>query len=174
MALTARKIVRLVSAVTLVVFAFLMLASGPAAVATATSHDLAPCAPETTTCTQLPFPCATSCSVSAGPVTNLGQGQAAYIQVDNIPQGDEVGIGFCSLAGGSQVTPEPKCASSIPPQPGCTIFGSPCPNTSSPQEWVYGTVISSETLLSIGTDFDPNVTGANPIVSQTPAGIRQS
>jgi len=168
MASTPRRAARLVAALTLATFALLMSAPGPAAVATAASHDLAPCAPETTTCTQVPFPCS-SCSASAGPVVNLGQGQSVYVLVDNLPQGDEVGIGFCSLKSGNQVASEPQCASSIPPQPGCvTLSGTDCPNTPSPLEWTYGTVTSGQTLIPISTDFNPNVAGANPIVSQTP------
>ena len=150
----------------------LILAPGHAAVATAVPHDSAGCAPETTTCTQLSFPCTSSCSVSpsvsAGPVTGLGQDQAAYVELDNIPQGDSIGVAVCSLSQGDQVVAYPQCASSIPPQPGCeTGTGGQCPNTPSPLQWEFGTVTTSQTVLSISTQYDPDIAGAQPIVSET-------
>ena len=115
----------------------------------------------------MPFPCA-ACSVSAGPVTNLGQDQAVYVDVTGIPIGYDIGLALCSLARGDQVQPYPTCASNIPPPKGCEVQGGgPCPNSSSPLEWQYGQAISSSTVLSIGTEYDPNIPDAVPIISQS-------
>jgi hypothetical protein len=131
----------------------------------ATAHDGTNCAPETTSCVQVAFPCP-NCSVTAGPVTNVGLNQAVYVEISGFPIGDDVGLAMCSLAGGDQIVPEPQCASSIPPAPDC-VENNSCTVTESPLEYQYGTVTSSETVLSIGTEYDPDISGAQPIVSQT-------
>jgi hypothetical protein len=106
--------------------------------------------------------------VSAGPVTNLGQNQAVYVDVSGIHVGDDIGLAMCSLAQGVQVQSYPTCASSIPPPPNCQLpGGGACPNSPSPLEWQFGQVISSSTVLSIGTEYDPNIPDAVPITSQT-------
>ena len=130
------------------------------------------CAPETTTCVQVNFPCATTCSVTAGPVSGLGQDQAAYVEINDLPVGDSVGLALCSLAQGDQVVAFPQCATSIPPAPNCTTqSGAPCQNSPSPLQWEYGTVTTSQTVLSIGTEYDPDVAGAIPITSGTASQV---
>jgi hypothetical protein len=135
--------------------------------------DSASCPSETDTCVQMPFPCsAGDCSLSAGPVADLGQGQAVYLQVSDIPEGDDIGVALCSLASGDQVVAQPQCASSIPPAPDCTTpTGLPCTNTASLLAWQYSTVAASSTVLSIETEYDPDISGAQPIVSQTAGQI---
>lgn len=122
----------------------------------ARAHDSSGCAPETNTCSQQTLPCP-GCSVSAGPVTNVGANQAVYIDVTGAPLGDELEIALCSLVGGTQVVAQPQCASEIP---GSTI-------TNSPYQYEYGTVTTNQTILSIPTEYDPNIAGATPITSQT-------
>ena len=36
-----------------------------------------------------------------------------------------------------------------------------------PVQYQYGTVTSNQTILAIPTEYDPDIPGANPIVSQT-------
>ncbi len=164
-----RPATRLAAVFAVVVFGLLAFSSGHSSVAHAAVRDgSTSCPSETTSCVNLPFPCSTSCSVSAGPVTNLGQNQAVYVDVSGIRVGDDVGLAMCSLAQGDQVQAYPTCASSIPPPPGCQLpGGGACPNTASPLEWQYGQATSASTILSIGTEYDPNTPDATPITSQT-------
>lgn len=126
------------------------------------------CPPETSTCTgPVAFPCA-SCTVVAGPVTNLGQDQAVYVQVSGFPTGDQVALAFCSLGSNSPSSPTayPDCASSIPPTAACLQTGASCPYTASPLGWEYATIEASQVVLSIGTELDAPNSGGNPIVTQ--------
>ena len=135
----------------------------------ATPEASTSCPSETTTCVNVPFPCATSCSVSAGPVTDVGQNQAVYVDVNGLQAGDDIGLAYCSLAQGDQVQSNPTCASRIPPPPNC-VPNPPtqtCDATSSPLEWQYGRTISNDTVVSIATNYDPDIPGATPITSQT-------
>jgi hypothetical protein len=129
------------------------------------------CPPEANSCTPvMNFPCVSgACSVTAGPVSQLGQGQSAYVDISGLESGEQVALGFCSLTAGTAPTPDPTCASYLPAPPDCT---QPCSPTSSPLEWQYATGTgqtgaSAETVLSIGTEFDPDITDAKPIVSQS-------
>jgi hypothetical protein len=160
---------RLVAAFAVAVLGLLAIAPGHSDVARAAVRDgSTSCPSETTSCVNQPFPCAASCSVSAGPVTNLGQNQAVYVDVSGIRVGDDVGLAMCSLAQGVQVQAYPTCASSIPPPKGCVLpGGGACPNTASALEWQFGQVTSPSTVLSIGTEYDPNIPDATPITSQT-------
>ena len=172
-----RRALRLAAAFAAVLVCLLAFAPGRSGVAHATTPGASTsCPPETTSCVNLPFPCATSCSVSAGPVTNVGQNQAVYVDVTGLPAGDDIGLAYCSLAQGDQVQANPTCASRIPPPPGCTVpGGGQCSDTNSPVEWQYGRTISNDTLVSIATSYDPNIPGATPITSQTsqqfPSGV---
>jgi hypothetical protein len=94
----------------------------------------------------------------------VAQNQAVYVKIVGIPTGDLVELAMCSLSQGNQVVAQPQCASSIPVQ-SCPQGG--CAPTPSPLEYQYGTVTANQTVLSIGTQFDPNIGGAQPIVSQT-------
>jgi hypothetical protein len=101
-------------------------------------------------------------------VTNLGQNQAVYINLSGIHLGDDVGLAMCSLAQGDQVQAYPTCASRIPAPPNCQLpGGGPCPDTPSPLGWQFGQVTATTTVLSIGTEDDPNIPNATPITSQT-------
>ena len=164
-----RPVIRLAAVFALAVLGLLAFSPGHSGVARAAVRDgSTSCPPETTSCVNLPFPCSTSCSVSAGPVTNLGQDQAVYVDISGIRVGDDVGLAMCSLAQGDQVQAYPTCASSIPPPPNCQLpGGGACPNTASPLEWQYGQATSPSTILSIGTEYDPNTPDATPITSQT-------
>jgi PBP superfamily domain len=142
----------------------LVFASAHSDVARATvspSDTSTGCAPEVATCSQQAFPCPGTCSATAGPVTNVGLNQAVYVDVTGIPQGDELEVAYCSLAGtGTQVVAQPQCASEVPGTSGNAA-------TPTPLQYQYGTVTSSQTILAMPTEYDPNISGANPIVSQT-------
>ena len=167
---------RLVAAFTVAVVCLLAFSPGHSGVAHATTPAAsATCPSETTSCVNVTLPsqiCATApCSVSVGPVTNLGQGQAVYLDVNGLPLGDtvgeDVGLAYCSLAQGDQVQADPACATIIPAPAKCPV--QPCSATPSPLQWQYGQTISSDTVLSIDTEYDPDIPGASGIVSQTRA-----
>jgi hypothetical protein len=116
------------------------------------------------------FPCTTpaSCtiSVSAGPVSNVGQDQAAYVEVTGAPVNDELEVAYCSLAAGSvNAENQPQCASAIL-ETGGTI-------TQEPLQYEYGLVTANpsggptQTVIAIPTEYDPGGQGNPPIVSQT-------
>ena len=116
------------------------------------------------------FPCTPpsncSISVSAGPVSNVGQNQAAYVQVTGAPVNDELELAYCSLAAGSvNAQGQPQCASAILQAGGLV--------TQEPLQYEYGLVTPNanggptQTVLAIPTDFDPAGQGDPPIVSQT-------
>lgn len=154
----ARRTLRLAAALAVACLGFLVFATGHAGVAAAAPHASSACPPETATCSQQAFPCP-GCSVTAGPVTNVGQDQAVYVSVTGVPLDDELEIAYCSLAAGTQVVAQPQCASAVP------VAGSvPTPE---PLQYQYGTVTTSQTILAIPTEFDPDIPGAKPIVSQT-------
>ena len=83
--------------------------------------------------------------------------QAVYIEVTDVPIGDELEVAYCSLAGGTQVVAQPQSASEIP-------GAVPTPTS---LQYQYGAVTTNQTILAIPTEFDPDVSGAQPIVSQT-------
>jgi hypothetical protein len=126
------------------------------------------CPPETNSCTPaIPLAACPGCTVTAGPVTGLGQEQAVYVELTGIPSGDEVVLALCTLAQGTQIVAHPNCASSIPPPPGClTVQRLPCANTPSPVEWQYGTSTGNSLVVSIGTELDPAGSGNSPIPSE--------
>jgi hypothetical protein len=133
------------------------------------AQDSSPsCPPEANSCAPvMNLPClAGSCPVTAGPVSQLGQGQAVYVDISGLASGEQVALGLCALTTGTTPTPDPTCASYLPPAPGCT---DSCDGTSSPLEWQYATGAGGETVLSIGTEFDPNIPDAHPIISETVA-----
>ena len=137
----------------------LVLAAGRGDVAkAATPNDASACPPETATCSQQSFP-GTDYTVTAGPVNNVGLNQAVYVSVAGVPTGDELEIAYCSLAAGPQVVAEPQCASAVP------VAGEvPTPAT---EQYEYGTVTTNDTVLAIPTEYDPDIPGADAIVSQT-------
>jgi hypothetical protein len=140
--------------------------------ATSVAQDTgASCPPEANSCAPvMTLPCAAgSCTVTAGPVSQLGQGQAVYVSINGLESGEQVALGMCALASGTTPVSDPQCASYLPPPPSCT---SDCNPTSSPLEWQYavGAGGDASTVLSIGTEFDPNIQDATPIVSQNVAG----
>jgi hypothetical protein len=54
----------------------------------------------------------------------------------------------------------------LPPPSNCQEQGD-CTPASSPLEWQYATSSGSDTVLSIGTEYDPNIPDAQAISSQT-------
>ncbi len=157
-----RRILWLGAALALVCLSVLVFVSSQEGIATATQSDASSlCAPETSTCSQQTFP-DPSYSASAGPLTNVSSGQAVYVDVTGVPAGYELEIAYCSLAGGTQVVAQPQCASAVPVNGGVTA---------EPSQYVYGTVTSNQTnnqtILSIPTQFDPDIAGDSGIVSQT-------
>ncbi len=134
----------------------------------------ASCPSEANSCAPvMTIPCAagpTACTVTAGPVSQLGQGQAVYVNINGLESGEQVALGMCSLTSGTTPVSDPQCASYLPPSPTCVP--PDCNPTSSPLEWQYavGAGGDSPTVLSIGTEFDPNIQDATPIVSQNVAG----
>ncbi len=158
MSLTVGRTLRLAAALVVVCLSLLVFASAQGGAATARPSDQSSgCPPEAATCAQQAFPCP-GCSVTAGPVTNVGLNQAVYVDVSGAPVGDTLEIGFCSLAAGTQVVAQPQCASEVP--------GTDGP-TAQPLQYQYGTVTTNETILALPTEFDPDLPGASPIVSQT-------
>ena len=166
-----RRVARLAAAIAVVSLSVLALTSMHSQTAIAASSIVASssassssCPPETSSCVQHSFPCTqvSSCSisVSAGPVTGVGEDQATYLEVTGAPVGDELEVAYCSIAAGS-VNPEgqPQCASQIK--------GTGGVYTQSPLQYEYGLVTSSQTDLAIPTEFDPDILGAASIVSQT-------
>lgn len=150
-----RRTVRLVTVLAVACLGLLVYASGHAGVANGvTPHDTS-CPSETTSCTQVAFPCP-GCTASAGPVTNLGLDQAVYVQVTGVPAGDELEIAYCSLAGGAQVVAQPQCASQSLPS-----------GTAEPSQYQYGVVTANQTVVSIPSEYDPDIGGAQPITSET-------
>jgi hypothetical protein len=89
----------------------------------------------------------------------VGQNQSVFIDVSGVPLGDDLEVAYCSLAASTQVVAQPQCASEIPGAGGVL--------TPSPLQYQYGTVTSNQTVLAIPTEYDPNIAGAKPIVSQT-------
>ncbi len=87
-----------------------------------------------------------------------------YVEVTGVPIGDELEVAYCSLAGGTQVVAEPQCGSQNTPT-------NPSPN---PYEYQYGVVTSQETILSMPTEYDPDIPGAQPLVSQTNAQYQET
>ena len=115
------------------------------------------------------LPCAAGpCTVTAGPVSQLGQGQAVYVNITGLESGEQVALALCSLDVGNHTRSRIRtCASYLPAAP---IARRPCSPTSSPLEWQYarhGPTGRADTVLSIGTEFDPDITDATPIVSQS-------
>jgi hypothetical protein len=136
---------------------------GTAANGAVRSDASSSCAPETTVCTQASFPCPTSCSATAGPVTNVGLDQAVYVEVTGVPVGDELEIAYCSLAGtGTEIEAQPQCSSVDP---------TTNPETAEPTEYVYVDVASNQTILSIPTDYDPDIPGNSGIVSENSSQV---
>ncbi len=138
--------------------------------ATSIAQDTgASCPPEANSCAPvMTLPClAGSCTVTAGPVSALGQGQAVYVNIIGLESGEQVALAMCSLASGTTPVPDPQCASYLPPAPNCTQDCNPTP---SPLEWQYAVGAGGPTVISIGTSFDPNIPDATPITSQNVAG----
>lgn len=154
-----RRASRVAAVLAVACLGFLVLAVGQGGIArAATADDAAACPPETATCSQQSFP-GTDYTVTAGPVSNVGLDQAVYVSVAGVPAGDELEIAYCSLAAGTQVVAEPQCASADP-QAGQV----PTPE---PEQYEYGTVTTNDTVLAIPTQYDPDIPGADAIVSQT-------
>jgi hypothetical protein len=163
---------RLAAALVVVCLSLLVLTSThtPTAIAmsaTSTSTSSS-CPPETSSCVQQSFPCTApancTISVSAGPVSNVGQNQASYVEVTGAPANDEVEVAYCSTKAGSvNAEDQPQCAAAII-ESGGTI-------TQEPLQYEYGLVTpnpsggATQTVLAIPTDFDP--VGNPPIISQT-------
>ena len=133
----------------------------------------ASCPPEANSCVQMPFDttnpdvatiCPSGCTLTAGPVSQLGQGQSVYVDVSGLATGEEVALAMCTLPSGTTPVAQPQCASYLPAGPSCT---ENCSGTPSPLEWQYDTAASADTVMSIGTQYDPNVSGQTPITSQT-------
>lgn len=169
-----RLLVRL--AVAFAIGAVCLLAFAPGhtkASASNVPHASASCPPEANSCVQMPFDasnpnvatiCPTGCTLTAGPVSALGQGQSVYVDVSGLAAGEEVALAMCTLPTGTQPVAQPQCASYLPAGPSCT---ENCSGTPSPLEWQYDTAASADTVMSIGTQYDPDVSGQTPITSQT-------
>lgn len=121
------------------------------------------CASETSTCVQTAFPCpSSSCTATAGPVTNIGASEAVYVQVTGVPIGDELEVAYCSLVAGTQVVAEPECASAEPPNTQDDMVAVP-----QPQQYEYFAVSTNVTVVSIQTQYDPDIAGSPSIIAQT-------
>ncbi len=176
--MSLRVLVRLVGVLALGALALLAFAPGSSGAASSASrvasssthaHDgSTTCPSEANSCVPVSLnwtSCTTSCSLTAGPVSQVGQNQASYVDISGLPSGEEVGLAMCSLTTGSQPVSQPVCASYLPPSQSCTDSCNPTP---SPSEWQYATASGGDTVLSIGTQFDPEGNGDTPITSQTP------
>jgi hypothetical protein len=157
-----RRSLRLAAALAVACLSLLVFASAhghPATASVLPSDVSSGCAPEAATCSQQSFP--SGASVTAGPVTNVGLNQAVYVDVTGIPAGDDLEVAYCSLVGtGTEVLAQPQCAAEVPGQGGGTA-------TPEPEQYEYGTVTSNTTILAISTEYDPDIPGADAIVSQT-------
>lgn len=163
--------------------------SGPGtAGAGADTPAMAPCPSQAPagTCVTETVPCGQStCSVSAGPVTDLADGQSVYVTFAGFPADSVVALAFCSISGGTvpvAVDPDPSCASAEPTT-GCLSFqdcgniatnansGSPGA-TSVPYQWEYLAPASGQVGYgSITPEEDPPTTGGTantPITSESP------
>jgi hypothetical protein len=99
---------------------------------------------------------------TAGPVSNIGNSEAVYVQVTGVQKGDELEVAYCSLAAGTQVVAEPECASEEPPN--AQDDSVPVPQ---PQQYEYYAVSSNVTVVSIETQLDPDIPGSPSIIAQT-------
>jgi hypothetical protein len=171
-----RRTLRLAAALAVACLSLLVFASAHGGdIAKAATPDVsASCPPEVASCAppqQFPCPDAspgTQCSITAGPVTNVGQNQSVYIEVTGVPVGDILEVAYCSLVGGTAA--EPQCAAQIPQYPNGNPPGTlPEEGTPAPQamQYQYGTVTSTTTVLAMPTEYDPDTPGNSPIVSQT-------
>ena len=161
--LRSRRALRLAGVLAVGCLSLLVFASahGGSADGATASDSSAPCAPETATCAQAAFPCP-GCTATAGPVTNIGSSEAVYVEVTGVPIGDELEVAYCSLAGGTQVVAQPQCASQEPPNQEDDETAVP-----EPQEYEYYAVSTNETVVSVPTEYDPDIVGGNPLISQT-------
>jgi hypothetical protein len=163
---------RLAAALAVVSLSLLAFSSthSPTAIAMSATSSSSSCPPETSSCVQQSFPCTApancTISVSAGPVSNVGQNQAAYVEVTGAPVNDELEVAYCSTKAGSvNAEGQPQCAAAIE-ESGGTI-------TQEPLQYEYGLVTANptggptQTVLAIPTNFDPGGQGNPPIVSQT-------
>jgi hypothetical protein len=138
---------------------------------TSISHDTSTsCPPESNSCAPtVNLPCAAgpqACTVTAGPTSQLGQGQAVYVNVTGLENGEQIALAVCPLTSTGQPTyGSPSCASNLPAGADC---GDSCNPTPTPLEWQYVTGSGvANTVLSIGTEYDPNGPEAKPILSQS-------
>ena len=91
-----------------------------------------------------------------------------YVDVTGLASGEQVGLGLVLVDVGDHARSEPARARPISHL--VRTVREDCNPTPSPLEWQYATGSGSgDTVLSIGTEFDPNIPDANPIVSQTEA-----
>lgn len=159
------RILRLAAALAVACLSLFMFAAahgGMAEGATASDSSTG-CAPETSTCAQANFPCPSSnCTATAGPVSNIGSSEAVYVQVTGVPIGDELEVAYCSLAAGTQVVAEPECASQEPPNTSDDNTAIP-----QPQQYEYYAVSTNVTVVSIQTQYDPDIAGSSSIIAQT-------
>ena len=155
----SRRALRLAVGLAIAGLSLFVFASAHPGTAATPNDTSASCPAETANCIQVAFPCP-GCSATVGPVTNLGQGQSVYVEVSGVPIGDDLELALCSLTQGDTVVAQPECASQIPGPSGTAP-------TASPYEYQYGRVTQNETVLSIPTEFDPDIAGGQPIVSQT-------
>jgi hypothetical protein len=159
------RVLRLAGVLAVACLSLFMFAAshGRAAEGATASDSSTGCAPETSTCAQAAIPCpAANCTATAGPVTNIGSSEAVYVQVTNVPIGDELEVAYCSLAAGTQVVAEPECASQEPPNDQDDNTAIP-----QPQQYEYYAVSSDVTVVSIQTQYDPDIQGSSSIIAQT-------
>jgi hypothetical protein len=145
----------------------------PSAAATTTS-----CPVETVSCVSVPFPCS-SCSVVAGPVTDLVGTQATYVRFTGFPVGDLVAVAFCPISSTTEPIPvpiDPACASRIPQASTCVSQGNgtSCPPVQTPLQWEYTVVASEDFTLPIDVQYDPPNAGGVGISSQSEADEAKS
>ncbi len=160
------RAVRLVAALAVACLSLLVIAAAHGGITNgaASAASSAPCPPEASACAQATFPSngtCPGCTAEAGPVTNVGLNQAVYVDVSGVPIGDDLEIAYCSIAGtGTAPQAEPNCASE-------SYAPAQQTYTTEPEQYQYGTVTSTDTVLSMETQFDPDIAGASPIVSET-------